>query len=59
VLSGVDLTQRLTKQDLIAWRDARLKTHSVKTVADVYLAAVRTVLTWAGDCQDFRVRAAG
>jgi integrase len=44
---GHDDAQRLTKQDLIAWRDARLKTHSVKTVADVYLAAVRTVLTWA------------
>ena len=29
------------------WRDARLNTLSPKTVSDVYLAAVRTVLNWA------------
>jgi integrase len=39
--------RRLTKQNLIEWRDARLKTLSPKTVSDVYLAAVRTVLNWA------------
>jgi integrase len=44
---GHDDARRLTKQNLIDWRDARLKTHSAKTVADVYLAAVRTVLSWA------------
>lgn len=44
---GHDDARRLTKQNLLDWRDARLKTHSAKTVADVYLAAVRTVLSWA------------
>ncbi|WP_236387261.1 tyrosine-type recombinase/integrase [Mesorhizobium muleiense] len=41
--------RRLTKQNLLEWRDARLKTLSAKTVADVYLASVRTVLSWAVD----------
>lgn len=39
--------RRLTKQNLIQWRDERVKILSAKTVADVYLAAVRTVLNWA------------
>ncbi|MET3578220.1 integrase [Mesorhizobium robiniae] len=39
--------RRLTKQNLIDWRDERLKTLSAKTVGDVYLASVRTVLSWA------------
>lgn len=39
--------RRLTKQNLMEWRDARLKTLSPKTVGDVYLASVRTVLKWA------------
>lgn len=39
--------RRLTKQNLLDWRDARLKTLSPKTVGDVYLASVRTVLSWA------------
>lgn len=42
-----DDARRLTKQNLIEWRDARLKTLSAKTVGDVYLASVRTVLKWA------------
>lgn len=40
---------RLTKQNLIEWRDAKLQTLSAKTVADVYMASVRAVLTWAVD----------
>ncbi|MGQ3344372.1 hypothetical protein [Bosea sp. (in: a-proteobacteria)] len=44
---GHDDAQRLTKQNLLTWRDELLKTLSPKTVADVYLAAVRTVLSWA------------
>ncbi len=39
--------RRLTKQNLLEWRDATLKTLSAKTVSDVYLASVRTVLKWA------------
>jgi integrase len=40
---------RLTKQNLIDWREAKLERLSTKTVADVYLASVRAVLTWAVD----------
>lgn len=42
-----DDARRLTKQNLLEWRDARLKMLSAKTVGDVYLASVRTVLKWA------------
>ncbi|KUM25638.1 hypothetical protein AU467_25310 [Mesorhizobium loti] len=42
-----DDARRLSKQNLLEWRDARLKTLSPKTVADVYLASVRSVLAWA------------
>ncbi|MDF1600174.1 hypothetical protein PZ895_10335 [Mesorhizobium sp. YIM 152430] len=44
---GHDDARRLTKQNLMDWRDARLKTLSAKTVGDVNLASVRTVLKWA------------
>jgi hypothetical protein len=44
---GHNDARRLTKQNLMEWRDARIKTLSPKTVSDVYLAAVRTVLNWA------------
>ncbi|MGB6119582.1 MAG: DUF6538 domain-containing protein [Mesorhizobium sp.] len=39
--------RRLTKQNLMDWRDERLKTLSAKTVSHVYLASVRSVLKWA------------
>lgn len=42
-----DDARRLTKQNLQDWRDGLLKTHAAKTVGDVYLASVRTVLKWA------------
>lgn len=44
---GHDDARRLTKEDLRRWRDARLKTLSPRTVSQVYLASVRTVLNWA------------
>lgn len=44
---GHDDARRLTKQNLMDWRDDRLKTLSPKTVGDVNLASVRTVLKWA------------
>lgn len=44
---GHNDARRLTKQNLMEWRDDRLKTLSPKTVSDVYLASVRTVLNWA------------
>jgi hypothetical protein len=45
--TGHDDARRLTKQDLLDWKDARLLTLASKTVADVYLASMRTVLSWA------------
>lgn len=39
--------RRLTKKDVMAWRDARIQTLSPKTVSGVYLAALRSVLNWA------------
>lgn len=44
---GHDDARRLTKKNLMDWRDEALKTLAPKTVADVYLASVRTVLSWA------------
>jgi len=44
---GHNDARRLTKQNLMDRRDARLKTLSAKTVSHVYLASVRTVLKWA------------
>lgn len=44
---GHDDARRLTKQNVMEWRDSRLNTLSAKTVGDVYLASLRTVLKWA------------
>jgi hypothetical protein len=45
--AGHNDAARLSKQNLIDWRDVKLETLSPKTVADVYLASVRAVLAWA------------
>lgn len=42
-----DDARKLTKQNLLDWKDASLKTLASKTVAGVYLASVRTILKWA------------
>lgn len=39
--------RKLTMQNLIDWKDTKLGTLSPKTISDVYLASVRTVLKWA------------
>jgi len=44
---GHDDARRLTKQNLMDWRDESVRTLSAKTVGHVYLASVRTVLKWA------------
>lgn len=44
---GHDNANRLTKKDLLSWRNGLLNQLSPKTVSDVYLASVRTVLNWA------------
>ena len=42
--------RRITKRNLIDWRDSLLASNkSAKTVADVYLACVRSLLKWAFD----------
>jgi len=38
---------RITKKDLLAWRDHLIKNLSAKTVNDVYLSAIRSVFSWA------------
>ena len=42
-----DDARKVTKKDLLAWRDHLLKTLSAKTVNDIYLSAVRSVFSWA------------
>lgn len=39
--------RKLTKQNLLEWRDEKLKTLTPKTVSEVYLSSVRSVLKWA------------
>ncbi|MDE4173657.1 integrase [Phaeobacter sp. PT47_59] len=42
-----DDAARITKKDLLAWRDHLMKTKSAKTVSDVDLSTVRSLLKWA------------
>ncbi|QCO57241.1 hypothetical protein EOK75_15900 (plasmid) [Pseudorhodobacter turbinis] len=45
---GHDDARKITKRDLIKWRDALLESGmSAKTVSDKYLAAINAVLKWA------------
>jgi integrase len=44
---GHDDARRLTRENLLEWRDTLSETLSAKTVKDVYLAGVRAVLIWA------------
>ena len=38
---------RVTKKDLIAWRDQLMGDFSAKTVSDVYLSTIRSLFSWA------------
>ncbi len=42
-----DDARRVTKKDLLEWRDLLMKSLSAKTVNDIYLSAVRAVFAWA------------
>ncbi|MCE8523363.1 integrase [Ruegeria pomeroyi] len=42
-----DDARRVTKKDLLAWRDHLMKELSAKTVNDIYLSGVRSVFAWA------------
>ncbi|WP_260093152.1 DUF6538 domain-containing protein [Phaeobacter inhibens] len=44
-----DDARRITKKDLLAWRDHLMKTLSAKTVNDIYLSGVRSLFSWAAD----------
>lgn len=39
--------RKITKKDLIEWREFLLTTLTAKTVNDIYLSSVRSVLNWA------------
>lgn len=44
-----DDADRITKKDMLAWRDFLLRTKAAKTVSDVDLSTVRTLLNWAAE----------
>ena len=44
-----DDARKITKKDLLEWRDHLMQTLAAKTVSDVYLSTVRTLLSWAVD----------
>lgn len=44
---GHDDAARITRKDLMSWRAHLIKTKSAKTVSDVDLSTVRTLLNWA------------
>lgn len=46
---GHDKVQRITRKDLLRWKDELLQRFSPKTVKDTYLAAVGAVFQWAVD----------
>lgn len=39
--------RRVTRKDLLAWREHPMLTLAAKTVSDVYLSAVRSLFLWA------------
>ncbi len=38
---------RISKADVMAWREHLMKTLSAKTVSDIYLSTIRTLFAWA------------
>nr|WP_325250375.1 site-specific integrase [Amylibacter sp.] len=42
-----DNAARITKKDILAWRDHLMETKAAKTVSDVDLATVRSLFRWA------------
>lgn len=40
---------RITKKDVIGWRDHLMKTLSAKTVSNIYLSTLKSLLRWAND----------
>lgn len=46
---GHNDARKVTKKNLLDWRDQLLATLSAKTVSDMYLSAVRSLFQWAHD----------
>lgn len=46
-----DDASRVTRKDLLAWRDDLMKTLAAKTVNDVYLSTVRSLFSWATETE--------
>lgn len=44
-----DDARRITKKDMLAWRDFLLLNLSAQTVSDIYLSTARTLFRWAVD----------
>lgn len=44
-----DNARRVTKSDLMAWREELMKTLSAKTVSDIYLSTIRSLFGWAAE----------
>jgi len=44
-----DDARRVTKKDLLAWRDHLMQELSAKTVNDIYLSGVRSLFAWAAE----------
>tara|TARA_R110002051_G_scaffold30487_1_gene70521 strand:- start:28063 stop:29631 length:1569 start_codon:yes stop_codon:yes gene_type:complete len=44
-----DDARRITKKNVLDWRDDLMKTLAAKTVSDVYLSTIRTLFGWAVD----------
>lgn len=44
-----DNAARVTKKDILGWRDHLIKSYAAKTISDVYLSTVRTLFEWAMD----------
>ncbi|WP_106355779.1 DUF6538 domain-containing protein [Yoonia maritima] len=46
---GHDNALKVTKKNLLEWRDHLLKSYQAKTISDVYLSTMRTLFEWAVD----------
>lgn len=44
-----DNARRITKSDLMAWREHLMQSLSAKTVSDIYLSTIRSLFAWAED----------
>jgi integrase len=44
-----DNARRVTKADLMAWREHLMQSLSAKTVSDIYLSTIRSLFAWASD----------